>query len=78
MHNLDVSILLNLFDTHVSSVLSYGCEVWGFRSAPSIELVHEKFIKRILNVCTNVNDVTVYGETGRFPLELNRKICMLK
>ena len=32
IRNLDVSILLNLFDSHVASVLNYGCEIWGFHN----------------------------------------------
>jgi len=33
-------ILLSLFDTYISSVLCYGCEIWGFHKAPDIEKVH--------------------------------------
>ena len=76
--NLDVSILLNLFDSHVGSVLNYGCEIWGFHNAPTIERVHRKFLKKILNVDINANNEVVYGETGRFPFLIHRQIQILK
>ena len=78
IRNLDVSILLNLFDSHVASVLNYGCEIWGFHNAPTIERVHRKFLKKILNVNINANNEVVYGETGRFPFFIHRQIQILK
>ena len=43
-----INIALNLFDSLVASVLSYGCEVWGFMNAERIERVHRKFCIYIL------------------------------
>jgi hypothetical protein len=41
---------LSLFDTYVTCILNYGCEVWGYHTAPDIEKVHLYFLKRILKV----------------------------
>ena len=46
----DVNMLLNLFDKMVTSVLSYGCEVWCFHTASAIGRVHLKFCKLVLKV----------------------------
>ena len=54
--------LLSLFDTYISSVLCYGCEIWGFHRAPDIEKVHDNYCKRM-----------VYYELGRYPLIVTRK-----
>ena len=44
--------------------------------ATDIELVHTKFLRRILGVnkCTNLS--ALYGELGRYPLSVIRKIHM--
>ena len=41
---------LELFDKLVLPILTYGCEVWGFHTAISIERVHLQFCKRLLGV----------------------------
>jgi hypothetical protein len=50
----NICTMLSLFDTYISSVLYYGCEVWGFHKSPEIERVHIEYCKRacILNVKT--------------------------
>jgi len=42
--------LLSLFDTYVSNILNYGCEVWGYDKADDVEKVHFSYLKRILKV----------------------------
>ena len=37
--NFNHKTLLSLFDTYVSSIAFYGCEIWGCHSAPDIENV---------------------------------------
>jgi hypothetical protein len=47
-NNLNVEATLSLFDTYITSVLHYGCEIWGFHKAPHIERVHMNFLKEIM------------------------------
>ena len=44
----------------------------------SLELVHCKFCKFALGVCTNAPNLAVYGELGRTPLSIQRKILTVK
>ena len=83
MHNLletiketkmPVNIMFHLFDSLVASVLSYGCEIWGFSNAQCIERVHRKFCKRILNVKLSTNNYALYTELGRHPLFIERQL----
>jgi len=69
-----VNILFNLFDAYVLSVLNYNSEVWGFKNADSIERVHKKFCKSVLNVKSSTNYFATYDELGRFPLIIERHI----
>ena len=44
----------------------------------SLELVHRKFCKFASGVCTNAPNLAVYGELGRTPLSIHRKILTVK
>ena len=70
---ITLSAALDLFDKLITPILCYGCEVWGFHSAPDIERVHLSFCKRIMCVKKSSQNAFVYGLLGRFPLELNRQ-----
>ena len=66
--------LCQLFDSFVSSILHYSCEIWGFVQAIELERLHLKFCKRILKVRTTTASAGVYGELGRFPLYVSRYV----
>jgi hypothetical protein len=70
--------MLSLFDSFVSSILSYSSEVWGFTKNKDIERIHLKFCKRILNVKLSSSSVAIYGELGRYPLYVNRCVKIVK
>ena len=57
--------ILEQFDKLIMPILNYGCEVWGFIPANSIERVHMQFCKRLLGVKKNTQNDFVYGELGR-------------
>ena len=69
---------LKLFDALVQPILMYGCEIWGFHKANDIEKVHLKFLKQILGVRRQTCNIAVYGEVGRVPLYVLRKVRILK
>ena len=68
---------LKLFDSLVQPILMYGSEIWGFHKADDVEKVHVRFLKQILGVQLQTSNLAVYGELGRFPLSILRKICIL-
>ena len=67
-----------LFDTLVSSVLKYSSEIWGLNESKDIEIIHTKFIRKILCVNKSTNLAGLYGELGRVPLQVMRKIHMFR
>ena len=75
---IPVSIMHNLFDTYVLSVLNYGCEIWGYIKAENVERVHRKYCKRLLGVKNSTNNLAVYSELGRFPLYIKRHTRIIK
>ena len=50
----------------------YGSEVWGFHTADAVERVHFIFCKKVLKLKKTTTSNIVYGELGRFPLQLQR------
>ena len=67
---MSVSLALDLFDKIISPILLYGSDIWGTRYARSIEYVHRKFCKYVLNVSINASNAAVLGELGRHPLRV--------
>lgn len=75
--NLPIDLQLKLFDTLVVPVLLYSSEVWGFENINEIEKVHLHFLKKTLGVRKSTSNYMVYGESGRYPLQIQIKIRML-
>ena len=75
--NIPIDIQLKLFDFMIAPILLYDSEIWGFENTNIIEKVHLKFCKRILNIKSCTPNFMVYGELGRFPLEIDIKLRML-
>ena len=67
-----------LFDRLIAPILMYGSEVWGFHSADAVERVHLNFCKKVLKVKKTTTSNIVYGELGRFPLQLQRYFRIIK
>jgi hypothetical protein len=58
-------------------LLLYGCEIWGFGKNDMIERVHLKFCKLLLRLKVSTPNCMVYGELGRYPLEIDMKVRMI-
>lgn len=75
--NLPIDLSLELFDKVVLPVMLYGCEVWGAGNTKMVEKVHLKFCKYLLNLSIRTPSAIVYGELGRFPIEIEIKTRMV-
>lgn len=74
---LPIDLQLKIFDSLVTPILLYGSEVMGIEKYDNIEKVHLQFMKRILGVRISTPNFFVYGELGRYPLNINISIKML-
>jgi hypothetical protein len=72
--SIPVDLQLKLFDSMIEPILLYGSEVWGYENLKILEQIHLKFCKRILKVRNTTPSFIVYGELGRFPLEIRVKL----
>ncbi len=75
---LPVKDKCKLFDSLVRSVLIYGSEVWGYHVANDVERIYTKFLRSILGVKKSTHCSFLYGELGRQPLSICRKLNMLR
>ena len=73
-----VDVMFGLFDSFVTPILNYACEVWGFIRADNIERVHRKFCKWLLNVKPSTSSLALYCEIGRFPILFCRQSQIVK
>ena len=76
---LSPKVALQLFDSNVLSILSYASEIWsGHKLNEEVEKVHLRFLKFILGVKDSTCTTAVYGEIGRFPLQLDVNLRTIK
>lgn len=70
----DPQLQIELFDTLVTPVLSYGAEVWATQfllgAANPCEQLHRSFLRRILGVRLATPTEVIYAELGRFQLSV--------
>ena len=77
VHNLSVSCQLDLFDKIIIPMLTYGSEIWGYENIDILEKVHIKLCKLLLNLKTSTPNFMLYGELGRYPLNITVKLKIL-
>ena len=75
---ISVTQKCNLFDALVGSVLNYSSEIWGGHEAKDVELIHNKFCRKVLCVRQSTNLNGIFGELGRVPMFIIRKINMIR
>ena len=69
---------ISLFNTLVSPILYYCCEIWGLCKADPIEKLHLSFLKSLLGVKASTPNCFIYGELGVFPMYLERQVRVIK
>ena len=74
---LPVDLTIDLFDKTVLPVLTYGCEVWGFDISDMVTKLQLKFYKLILKLKNSTPSLMVFGETGKYPVDVAIKTRML-
>ena len=77
-YKLKPRILCKLFDSFISSIINYACDISGFSKWKEIERIHLKFCKKILMYKMNIPTTAVFGEFGRYPLYIPRYVRIFK
>jgi hypothetical protein len=58
----------------VKPILLYDCEIWGFGNNDILEKVHLKVCKIILHSKATTPNCMMYGDLGRYPLDIDIKL----
>jgi hypothetical protein len=70
---------LKLFDSLVVPVMTYAAEVWYTDAAMKrLEVLQNNFVRYVLGVRRSTPLLAIYGETGRFPLQLKFSAAVVK
>lgn len=75
--HLPVDLQLKLFDHTVLPILTYACEIWGFENCGMLELIHTQFLRSIIHARKSTPLYMIYGELGRYPIEIIIKDRMI-
>jgi hypothetical protein len=70
---LPVDLVIDLFDKTVLPVLTYGCEIWGFEINDIILKLQLRFYKFVLKLRLSTPSMMVFGEIGKFPVNVSVK-----
>ena len=74
-----INVFLKIFDAQVQPIVLYGAEIWGLESCSSlIDNVHLFGLKRYLGVDRRTPNDLVYGEVGRFPIQINAYVRCIR
>ena len=74
---LPVDIQFKLFDVMVVPIVLYGSEVWGYENISALEAFQFQYFKSVLHLKASTPKCMVYGETGRYPIDVLVKTRMV-
>ena len=75
--DLPLDLVIKLFDHTVLPILTYGSEVFGFENIEILEKVHSNFLRKITGSRKSTPLSFLYGELGRYPIEIVIMSCMV-
>ena len=78
LNHPSVTVMFRLYDALITPIMSYGCEIWGFKEDRDLEKVEIKFLKSILHLPDSTPTMAVRGELGQLPIFLLWKERILK
>ena len=78
-NQLSPELYFKIFDTQIRPILDFGCEVWCNGEVHyGLEKVHTDYMKQTLGVKQQTTHLTLYGDTGRYPLVIKHQEMVLK
>jgi hypothetical protein len=74
---LPLDVVIELFDKTILPILTYACEVWGYNICDFAKKLQLKFYKIVFKTRQSTPSYFLYGELGKFPVDIHIKCRML-
>ena len=74
---LSIDLQLQLFDSMVAPILLYVSEITGFDKSDGLERLCTQFYKIISNLKKTTPNIILYGELGRYSIDISFKARMI-
>ena len=71
--NLPLDLQLQLFDSTILPIITYGSEIWGYENLDMFERIHNQFLRTITKCRKSTPMYMLYGELGRHPISITIK-----
>ena len=76
--DIAASVLLKVFDTQIQPIIDYGIEVcYDDKPNSPLESLHLSYLKRALGVKFQTSNLTVFGETGQYPIMVSGHLLII-
>ena len=76
--NINTSIFFQLYDCQIKPMVLYGSEIWGNFVSEILEASHLFALKRLLSVGEKTPNTLIYGETGRYAMNIDATISTVR
>ena len=70
--------VFHIFDHTILPILNYGADIWGGKEWIELEKLHLSVCKYIFGVSHSTPTDGIYAELSRHPLQISRKIAIVK
>ena len=68
--NLPLDLQLKLFDSTILPIITFGSDIWGFENLEMFERIQNQFLRTITKCRKSTPMYMLYGELGRYPIEI--------
>ena len=75
--DLPIDLIIKLFDHTIMPILTYCSDIFGFENTDILERIHTNFLRRITKVRRSTPISFIYGELGRYPINITIQSKMI-
>ena len=78
LQSMKTNVFIRMLEAQVVPTLLYGAELWGLENPRKVETAHAFALKKFLGLSTKTPNHMVYGDLGRFPMQVYSCVRAIK